>query len=357
MKLHLPHKIRAFRTENGVTQEALAEVLGVSVGAVYKWEKGLSQPSLQNLAVMADFFDTSVDVLIGYEAFDNRLAASVARLKAYFHEKDRAGLEYAERTLVRYPHAFEIVYASADLYFVFGLEAQDKRKFARAVELYESSLALLSQNRNPEIGETTIYGAMAQAALAMGRTEEALEMLRAHNTDGIFNTTIGVTLATDDARYEEALVPLSNALIKHVSELVGTGSGYLNVYLRQEDFASAEALALWMTTLLAGLRNEAHPSVFDKTNAVFHVILAHIALKTNDAAKAETYLRTAKNIADRFDTAGSYDVRGIRFVTIEKQATAYDTLGETAEIAIHNICVQLENEELTALWKEVSHES
>lgn len=357
MKLHLPHKIRAFRTENGVTQEALAEVLGVSVGAVYKWEKGLSQPSLQNLAAMADFFDTSVDVLIGYEAFDNRLAASVARLKAYFHEKDPAGLEYAERTLVRYPHAFEIMYASANLYFVFGLEAQDKRKLARAVELYESSLALLSQNRNPEIGETTICGAMAQAALAMGRTDEALEMLRAHNTDGIFNPVIGVTLARDDARYEEALEPLSSALIKQVSELVGTGFGYFNVYLQQEDFASAKEILLWMTTLLAGLKDEAHPSIFDKTNAVFHVMLAHLALKLKDAAKAEAYLRTAKNIADRFDAAGSYDFRQIRFVTMAKQATAYDTLGETAEIAIHNICVQLENEELNALWKEVSHES
>lgn len=357
MKLHLPREIRAFRAENGVTQEALAEVLGVSVGAVYKWEKGLSQPSLRNLAAMADFFDTSVDILIGYKAFDNRLAACVERLKAYFHEKDRAGLEYAERTLKKYPHAFEIVYASADLYFVFGLESQDKKKLARAVELYESSLALLSQNRNPEIGETTIYGAMAQAELAMGRTEHALKMLWEHNTDGIFNTVIGVTLATDDVRYEEALEPLSNALVKHVSDLVGTGSGYLNVYLRQEDFASAEALARWMTTLLAGLTDEAHPSVFDKTNAVFHVILAHIALKTGDAAKAEEFLCTAKNIAARFDTAGSYDVGRIPFITIEKQATAYDTLGETAEIAIQNICKQLENEELTELWKEVSHES
>ncbi len=56
-----------------MTQEQLAEVLGVTVGAVYKWETKLSQPELTMIMAMADFFDTSVDVLLGYEMKDNRL--------------------------------------------------------------------------------------------------------------------------------------------------------------------------------------------------------------------------------------------------------------------------------------------
>ena len=46
-------------------EEQLAEVLGVTVGAVYKWEAKLSQPELTMIMTMADFFDTSVDVLLG----------------------------------------------------------------------------------------------------------------------------------------------------------------------------------------------------------------------------------------------------------------------------------------------------
>ena len=34
--------IRAFRKDRGLTQEQLAEVFGVTVGAVHKWEVGLS---------------------------------------------------------------------------------------------------------------------------------------------------------------------------------------------------------------------------------------------------------------------------------------------------------------------------
>ena len=38
MAIRLAENIRAFRKARGLTQEQLSEVLGVTVGAVYKWE-------------------------------------------------------------------------------------------------------------------------------------------------------------------------------------------------------------------------------------------------------------------------------------------------------------------------------
>ncbi len=76
----LAENIRAFRKQRGLTQEQLSEVLWVTVGAVYKWESGLSQPELATILELADFFDASVDVLIGYVLRDNRLQATLARL-------------------------------------------------------------------------------------------------------------------------------------------------------------------------------------------------------------------------------------------------------------------------------------
>lgn len=58
--------IRSLRKERSLTQEQLAKVLGVNVGAVYKWEAKMSLPVLPLIMEMADFFDTSVDVLLGY---------------------------------------------------------------------------------------------------------------------------------------------------------------------------------------------------------------------------------------------------------------------------------------------------
>ena len=63
MKMMLAENIRAFRKARSLTQEQLSEALGVTAGAVYKWEAKLSTPELELIIQMADFFDTSVDVL------------------------------------------------------------------------------------------------------------------------------------------------------------------------------------------------------------------------------------------------------------------------------------------------------
>ena len=44
MQIRLSENIRALRRRHGLTQEQLAEALGMTPGAVYKWEAGLSQP-------------------------------------------------------------------------------------------------------------------------------------------------------------------------------------------------------------------------------------------------------------------------------------------------------------------------
>ena len=88
MDMQLAANIRGFRKARKLTQEQLAEVLGVTPGAVYKWEAGLSIPDIGLIMEMADFFDTSVDVLLGYRMKDNRLKETVARLKQYRSDKD-----------------------------------------------------------------------------------------------------------------------------------------------------------------------------------------------------------------------------------------------------------------------------
>lgn len=67
MQIRLAENIRALRRQHRFTQEQLAESLGVTPGAVYKWEAGVSQPELAIIVELADLFDTSVDVLLGYE--------------------------------------------------------------------------------------------------------------------------------------------------------------------------------------------------------------------------------------------------------------------------------------------------
>jgi transcriptional regulator with XRE-family HTH domain len=54
------------RKEKGITQEELAEYIGVSKAAVSKWESGQSYPDISLLPELAAFFNVSVDELLGY---------------------------------------------------------------------------------------------------------------------------------------------------------------------------------------------------------------------------------------------------------------------------------------------------
>lgn len=65
-KLNIGECIAYKRKEKGVTQEQLADYIGVSKASVSKWESGLSYPDILLLPELATYFNISVDELLGY---------------------------------------------------------------------------------------------------------------------------------------------------------------------------------------------------------------------------------------------------------------------------------------------------
>ena len=66
MKLHLGENIREFRKRLGITQEQLADRLGVSFQSISRWENNTTYPDMEKLPELAQLFDTTVDILLGY---------------------------------------------------------------------------------------------------------------------------------------------------------------------------------------------------------------------------------------------------------------------------------------------------
>ncbi len=60
----LAERIKEQRKKAGMSQEKVAELVGVSRQAVTKWESGQSVPSTQNLFKLAEIFGTTVDILL-----------------------------------------------------------------------------------------------------------------------------------------------------------------------------------------------------------------------------------------------------------------------------------------------------
>lgn len=69
--MSLGGKIKEQRKHSGLSQEKVAELVGVSRQAVTKWETGQSAPSTENLFKLAEIFGTTVDMLLDSDKQEN----------------------------------------------------------------------------------------------------------------------------------------------------------------------------------------------------------------------------------------------------------------------------------------------
>ncbi len=102
MKLH--EKIILYRKKSGISQESLAETIGVSRQAISKWETGDALPEIPNLKALAECFGVTVDFLIDDEADTFTTDSSM-------YEKDNNSFETALDTLEERATPFAKKYA------------------------------------------------------------------------------------------------------------------------------------------------------------------------------------------------------------------------------------------------------
>lgn len=61
----LADNIRRFRKQNNMSQDELAEKLGVSRQSVSLWENGQTQPTIENIIALSKLFNITSDTLLG----------------------------------------------------------------------------------------------------------------------------------------------------------------------------------------------------------------------------------------------------------------------------------------------------
>lgn len=77
-------KLKQLRMEKHLTQQQLADTLGVSRSAIAMWERGEREPNFETAEAIADAFNIRLDMLIGQ-----------AQINDYFNELKRNQLKKA----------------------------------------------------------------------------------------------------------------------------------------------------------------------------------------------------------------------------------------------------------------------
>ena len=350
MEIRLAENIRTFRKDRHLTQEALAEAMNVTPGAVYKWESSLSIPELPMIMELADFFDVSVDTLIGSQLKDNRIATLTKHISELAVAHDPAALSEAEKALKKYPYSFEIVHLCAQAYMLFSIGKNHTKELERAQELLESSLLLISQNTDPSVGELTIYGEMASLYILSGKEEKGIELMKKHNIEGVFSHMIGMYLSISQP--QEAEKYLSSAFLNHISALFDVIPGYVITFCSRKEYQSAEDILQWGRTLLRGLHSSEEAGFIDKLEALLMILKAYVELQMGKEKEADDSVCEARRLMEHFDQAPDYTTGKIRFIADnDDRKGIHDSLGSSAAESIANLIGILNNQKLKELWQ------
>lgn len=362
MKLSLSQNISRLRKANSMTQEQLAEALGLTFASVSKWERGIATPDLNYIAEMADLFGVSMDALTGYHMQDSSCNALEERIHGLQKEKryDEAAAE-AEKALTRYPNDFRIAYRCGEMYYLSGLETCCDKRLERAIELLERAILLLPQNTDPEINELTIRSIIAQGYIALGQRERGIELMKKNNAGGFLNSFIGLSYSMSEAHKPEGAVPyMTRSFLDCISAVTRTMIGYANYYSRVKDYPSALEACRWLVVFLESVKEtEDSVTVMDKVLSAFYAECAHFSDILGRTKEVEPYLRKAYTVARRFDAAPVYQMDGIRFwINYGKDAIVYDDIGASALDAIEQQQFHQGDwsERIHSIWKKLKEE-
>lgn len=91
--------IKKLRRDRGMTQEQLAELLGLSTNAVSQWECDKTAPDISNLPILAGIFEVSADVLLEIDIAKSKKQAEIEEFKEKYAKLHSQG-KTEERVLL-----------------------------------------------------------------------------------------------------------------------------------------------------------------------------------------------------------------------------------------------------------------
>ena len=354
--MKINEQIRSLRRERKMTQEQLAEAVGVSAAAVSKWESGQSVPEIGMMMALADYFEVSLDTLVGYEVRSRRradMAEDIRRLTVA--KKYEQAIQLAEESLRRYPNDFAIVRRSAELYCLRGMEQQQPRDLRRALELFDRVLALWAQNEDGALRQEEILHQKGVCCTCLGWDEQALRWFEQSNVMGVNNQQIASCLV-GLGRYEKALQILSGQILKDVAATFNAVFDTAVCLLNLSRVKEAAELISWGLDVIRGLEATKGSYVF-KMRALLCALAAVAALHQGDEAAARDDLGRALRCARRYDEQPDPAPTSIRFCYCPPEDAFHDNMGETATASVKKIVYGDEDERVGSLLREMYREA
>ena len=213
----LSENIKELRKQKNLRQEQLAEAMGVSTASVSKWETAQCAPELTVLIELADFFEVSVDTLVGHRLNAERMETLIEQLEKSVeaHEVENASSQ-CEKILRCYPNDEKAVEACASCYYRLFITTQKKEYMEQCIVETKRLMTLKKDESEKERLERTCYLGNQYALLNQWGT--AKKYYEQSDVNGSNSTLIAECLLRE-GQTQKAVTMLSDVIVENVFQI------------------------------------------------------------------------------------------------------------------------------------------
>ena len=236
--------IRQKRKELSLTQEQIADFLGVSTPAVNKWEKGSTYPDITLLPALARLLKIDLNTLMSFndDLTDIEIENFVDEVDKTVQEQGYdAAFQKAINKIHEYPTCDRLIY-SAILYLEGALTLYNVAEVEPYQKIYESFYKRLTTSQIPEIRDTATSMLISYARNKgdFSRAEELINSLPFSTIDREEQLAI---LYQRQERYQDAEKIWEHRAIQRMSEIQTALINMLEIALHEKRERDADFLA------------------------------------------------------------------------------------------------------------------
>ncbi len=178
MNLSIGENVKRKRLERDLTQEELAIHIGISAQSVSKWERGDGYPDIEMLPALANYFNISVDELLGTSITEK--TEKYNRINKIWKANNNDGVHKENVDLMRealrkFPNdALLLVQLSTSLEKLDGTQEEKDRYLRESIAVQEQ---ILNYCEDCEVRSATLYN-ICFAYWKIGEREKAVEQAK-----------------------------------------------------------------------------------------------------------------------------------------------------------------------------------
>ncbi|MEG1310605.1 MAG: helix-turn-helix transcriptional regulator [Romboutsia sp.] len=294
-KLRIGEVIKTLRRSKSITQEQLANFMGVSTPAVSKWEKGISYPDITILPILANYFEVTIDELLNYknELSKEEIVKIIKECEVLISkELIEEAIELCEKYIKNYSSNYKLKIQLISVYTLSYFSIKDSNKKDEVINRSIEILEEISENsKDMETKETALVQLSSQYMIIdrLDKSEEAIKKI--YNPSVNPNIMLPI-IYMQQGKIERSIKLTQENLAKSLGEAISSCMGLAIAYynykedMKEEDIDFDKAIRYYNLALDI-ISNVCENSI----NHSLYLNIAHVYLKQGKLEESLEFIK------------------------------------------------------------------